>query len=93
LLRQRIPLLRVSAVTCQTITDPRLQMMCRRVALAVTVFSSTRIAWTMRAVPGVNGGTLLLRVAVTVTLGSLAMMMRFPMTLTMKMMTSFVRLI
>jgi hypothetical protein len=46
-----------------------------------------------RAVHGVNGGTLLLRVAVTVTLGNLAMMMRFPMTLTVKMMTSFVRLI
>jgi hypothetical protein len=67
--------------------------MCPRVALAVTVFSSTRTAWMMRAVHGVNGGTLSQTVALTATLGSLAMMMRFPMTLTIKMMMRFARLI
>jgi hypothetical protein len=47
----------------------------------------------MRAVHGVNGGTLLLRVAVTVTLGSLARMMRFRTMRTMRTMMRFVRLI
>jgi hypothetical protein len=64
--------------------------MCPRVALAVTVFSSTRTGSTMKAVHGVNAGTLSLRVALTVTLGSLATK---TMTLTMMTMTSFARLI
>jgi hypothetical protein len=48
-------------------------MMCQRVALAVTAFSSMRIVWMTRAVRGVNGGRRLLRVALIVMLGNRVM--------------------
>jgi hypothetical protein len=52
-------------------------MMCRRVVLAVTVFSLMRIGLMMRAVLGVNGGRRLLRVALIVMLGN--RVMRLPL--------------
>jgi hypothetical protein len=63
-----------------TTIGPRLLMMCLKVALAVTAFSSMRRMWHLMGVRVAPGGMSMLRAVLTVTLGNLArnlpMMMR-----------------